>query len=166
VVNVVKPSSLPIAAMQQPVTKPRNLLILSSVEIEDDQLGPVVWAIQMPRVNLLIAADVGLGKTIEAGMVGLERYGSPSRRDKLTIGKTHRSPTLLHPVVRHVFHATVHCLKAGMWHRLSYHEGHEEHEGNQSTNRFMPSFSLITLKFISSPTLISANFIEVNNGAS
>jgi len=72
VVNVVKPSSLPIAAMQLLVTKPRNLVTLSSVEIEDDQLGPVVWAIQMPRVNLLIAADVGLGKTIEAGMVGLE----------------------------------------------------------------------------------------------
>ena len=62
-----------------------------------------------------------------------ERYGSPSRRDGLTIGKTHRSPTLVHPIVRHVFHATVHCLEAGMWHRLSYHEGHEEHEGNQST---------------------------------
>ena len=44
----------------------------SGVEIEDYQLDPVVRAIQMPRVNLLIADDVGLGKTIEAGMVGLE----------------------------------------------------------------------------------------------
>ena len=44
----------------------------SGIEIEDYQLDPVVRAIQMPRVNLLIADDVGLGKTIEAGMVALE----------------------------------------------------------------------------------------------
>lgn len=44
----------------------------SGIEIEDYQLDPVVRAIQMPRVNLLIADDVGLGKTIEAGLVGLE----------------------------------------------------------------------------------------------
>jgi SNF2 family DNA or RNA helicase len=44
----------------------------SGIEIEDYQLDPVVRAIQMPRVNLLIADDVGLGKTIEAGIVGLE----------------------------------------------------------------------------------------------
>jgi ERCC4-related helicase len=41
----------------------------SGIEIEDYQLDPVVRAIQMPRANLLIADDVGLGKTIEAGMV-------------------------------------------------------------------------------------------------
>lgn len=41
----------------------------SGIDIEDYQLDPVVRAIQMPRVNLLIADDVGLGKTIEAGMV-------------------------------------------------------------------------------------------------
>jgi len=44
----------------------------SGIEIEDYQLDPVVRAIQMPRVSLLIADDVGLGKTIEAGMVGQE----------------------------------------------------------------------------------------------
>ncbi|MFC1600822.1 DISARM system SNF2-like helicase DrmD [Candidatus Sumerlaeota bacterium] len=41
----------------------------SGIEIEDYQLDPVVRAIQMPRVNLLIADDVGLGKTIETGLV-------------------------------------------------------------------------------------------------
>lgn len=41
----------------------------SGIEIEDYQLDPLVRAIQMPRVSLLIADDVGLGKTIEAGLV-------------------------------------------------------------------------------------------------
>ncbi|EJY55741.1 helicase domain-containing protein [Alicyclobacillus hesperidum URH17-3-68] len=41
----------------------------SGVTIEDYQLEPVVRAIDMARVNLLIADDVGLGKTIEAGLV-------------------------------------------------------------------------------------------------
>jgi SNF2 family DNA or RNA helicase len=41
----------------------------SGVTLEDYQLDPVVRAIKMPRVNLLIADDVGLGKTIEAGLV-------------------------------------------------------------------------------------------------
>lgn len=41
----------------------------SGIEIEDYQLDPLVRAVQMPRVSLLIADDVGLGKTIEAGLV-------------------------------------------------------------------------------------------------
>lgn len=41
----------------------------SGISIEDYQLDPVVRSLSMPRVNLLIADDVGLGKTIEAGLV-------------------------------------------------------------------------------------------------
>ncbi|WP_026604318.1 DISARM system SNF2-like helicase DrmD [Methylomonas sp. 11b] len=41
----------------------------SGIELDDYQLDPVVRALSMPRVNLLIADDVGLGKTIEAGLV-------------------------------------------------------------------------------------------------
>ena len=44
----------------------------SGVEVDEYQLDPVVRALQMPRVNLLIAADVGLGKTIESGLVAQE----------------------------------------------------------------------------------------------
>ena len=41
----------------------------SGIEIDEYQLDPVVRALSMPRVNLLIADDVGLGKTVEAGLV-------------------------------------------------------------------------------------------------
>lgn len=41
----------------------------SGITIEDYQLDPLVRAIDMARVNLLIADDVGLGKTIEAGLI-------------------------------------------------------------------------------------------------
>ncbi|MCC6899945.1 MAG: DEAD/DEAH box helicase family protein [Polyangiaceae bacterium] len=44
----------------------------SGIKIEDYQLDPVVRALSMPRVSLLIADDVGLGKTIEAGLVAQE----------------------------------------------------------------------------------------------
>ncbi len=41
----------------------------SGIQPEDYQLEPLVRALQMPRVNLLLADDVGLGKTVEAGLV-------------------------------------------------------------------------------------------------
>lgn len=41
----------------------------SGVTIETYQLDPLVRAIDMARTNLLIADDVGLGKTIEAGLI-------------------------------------------------------------------------------------------------
>ena len=46
----------------------------SGIQIEDYQLDPVVRALSMPRTNLLIADDVGLGKTIEAGLVMQELF--------------------------------------------------------------------------------------------
>jgi len=39
----------------------------SGIEIQDYQLDPLVRAIDMARVNLLIADDVGLGKRSKAG---------------------------------------------------------------------------------------------------
>jgi superfamily II DNA or RNA helicase len=54
-------SSADVRALQAPFR--------SGIAIEDFQLDPVARALQMPRVNLLIADDVGLGKTIEAGLV-------------------------------------------------------------------------------------------------
>jgi superfamily II DNA or RNA helicase len=44
----------------------------SGVAIEDYQLEPVARAVEAPAVNLLLADDVGLGKTVEAGLVAQE----------------------------------------------------------------------------------------------
>ncbi|HEU5380041.1 MAG TPA: DISARM system SNF2-like helicase DrmD [Ktedonobacteraceae bacterium] len=57
-------SSADVRAIQAPFR--------SGIDLEEYQLDPVARAIQMPRANLLIADDVGLGKTIEAGLVAQE----------------------------------------------------------------------------------------------
>lgn len=40
-----------------------------AIQVEDFQLVPLLKALQMPRVSLLLADDVGLGKTVEAGLI-------------------------------------------------------------------------------------------------
>ena len=49
----------------------KNLLapFRSGITVEDYQLDPLVRAVDMARVNLLVADDTGLGKTVEAGLV-------------------------------------------------------------------------------------------------
>src|SRR5262249_7070718 len=41
----------------------------SAIQIEDYQLYPVLKALLLSRVELLLADDVGLGKTVEAGLI-------------------------------------------------------------------------------------------------
>ncbi|MGE0791199.1 MAG: DISARM system SNF2-like helicase DrmD [Sandaracinaceae bacterium] len=41
----------------------------AGIEVLDHQLTPLAKALSLPRANLFIADDVGLGKTIEAGLV-------------------------------------------------------------------------------------------------
>ena len=60
----VDPSGEGISS-RQPVASPFH----GSVRVEDYQLVPLLKALRMPRVNLLLADDVGLGKTVEAGLI-------------------------------------------------------------------------------------------------
>jgi SNF2 family DNA or RNA helicase len=49
------------------------------------QLVPVVMALNIPRVRSLIADDVGLGKTVEAGLVVTELLSRQMARNVLVV---------------------------------------------------------------------------------
>ena len=57
----------------------------SGIQIKDYQLDPLVRAVDMARVKLLIADDVGLGKTIEAGLVIQELISRHRARSVLIV---------------------------------------------------------------------------------
>ncbi len=52
--------------------RPLQAAFRGAIELEEYQLVPVARALPMSRVNLLLADDVGLGKTIEAALVTQE----------------------------------------------------------------------------------------------
>ena len=55
----------------------------AGIRLDAYQLLPLKKALRLPRVNLLIADDVGLGKTVEAGLVARERFKLGSQRVRL-----------------------------------------------------------------------------------
>ena len=74
-----------------PIAAPRY----GAIQLEEFQLIPLLKALRMPRVFLLIADDVALGKTIEAGLVLFEliiRHLLP-----LSFGPASRSSTTYGP---------------------------------------------------------------------
>ncbi|MCD4650326.1 MAG: DISARM system SNF2-like helicase DrmD, partial [Candidatus Cloacimonetes bacterium] len=58
---------------------------MGAIDLEPYQVAPAVRAVMMPRVNLLIADDVGLGKTIESGLVLQEMISRNRVRDCLIV---------------------------------------------------------------------------------
>ncbi|AGP33690.1 hypothetical protein [Sorangium cellulosum] len=54
-----------VSSPDLPIASP----FFGAVQVEDFQLVPLLKALQMPRVSLLLADDVGLGKTVEAWLV-------------------------------------------------------------------------------------------------
>ncbi len=59
----------PFVAEGKPDNQIPTAPIFGAVQVEDFQLVPLLQALQMPRISLLLADDVGLGKTIEAGLI-------------------------------------------------------------------------------------------------
>ena len=74
-----------------------------------------------------------------------------------------RNPTVrpgLVPVGHPLWRSNLPCSRLGVValgvdlpHRVAHQEGYEEREGNQLAKSLMPSLSLVTLKFKSSPIL-------------
>jgi len=54
-----------VGESQLPIASP----FFGAVQAEDFQLVPLLQALRMPRISLLLADDVGLGKTVEAGLI-------------------------------------------------------------------------------------------------
>jgi len=75
-VNAIKWSSLGNQfTMESHDDMPYNRLFSpwrSAIKVEDYQLVPVIRALSMHRVRMLLADGVGLGKTIQAGLITTE----------------------------------------------------------------------------------------------
>ncbi len=60
----LKPEN-PLEMAELPIASPFH----GAIQTDDFQVVPLLKALRMPRISLLLADDVGLGKTIEAGLI-------------------------------------------------------------------------------------------------
>ena len=65
----LQPYLSPDPAASGPFPSPLAAPLHGAVQAEDYQLVPLAKALRMPRISLFIADDVGLGKTVEAGLI-------------------------------------------------------------------------------------------------
>ena len=65
----LQPFLSPDPAQSGPFPSPLAAPLHGAVQAEDYQLVPLAKALRMPRISLFISDDVGLGKTIEAGLI-------------------------------------------------------------------------------------------------
>jgi SNF2 family DNA or RNA helicase len=64
----------------------------AGIRLDAYQLDPLRKALLLPRVNLFIADDVGLGKTIEAGLIARELLLRKKVRDVVGPQVIHQPP--------------------------------------------------------------------------
>lgn len=84
-------------------TAPLMSLQRSRVIPTEYQLTPVVMALDMPRVRMLLADDVGLGKTIEAGLITSELLAR-NRADDILIVTPANLRDQWREAFKHFFH--------------------------------------------------------------
>lgn len=126
----------------------------SAVEPEDYQLVPVMKALSMPRVTLLLADDVGLGKTVEAGLTLSEMFNRRRIRRVLVLcpaGLQHQWQEELHDK----FHLDFEVMDSRMVDRLRKEEGFD-------TNPWMIHPRLITSMDFLKQEGIKDQFLEAS----
>jgi hypothetical protein len=83
----------------------------AGIRLDTYQLEPLRKALRLPRVNLFIADDVGLGKTIEAGLIARELLLRKKAREIIVSCP----PSMLYPRSSAIISSTPSAPKIASW---------------------------------------------------